>query len=232
MSTAPGDVRHCVVPRLPPGSVRVEDRAVLDACDAAVAALGWDGLAAPPVRLLGVRVRPVVSIDLDAHRERVACGESPLRDGRRCGVGGAEPPDLPRPVVTLHGVLAEQRSWPAAVRAAVRMSGFGPTAVLRGSGPAAVGSRWSLECAVRGIAILASNGVTLVQPGHPDRAPGSRRRALDRWIEEQLYDHLLRLGMFGAAQVGTPAGPTRRHARSADGGRHDTSASSSNRFSA
>lgn len=206
---------------------------MLDTCDAAVAALGWDGGATPPLRLLGVRVRPVVSIDLDSHRERVARGESPVRDGRRCGVGGAEPADLPRPVVTLHGVLAEQRSWPAAVRAAARMSGFGPAAVLRGSA-AAAGGRWSLECAVRGIAILARNGatVTLVQPGHPDRAPGSRRRTLDRWIEEQVYDQLLKLGMFDAAQVGTPAGPTRCHARSAGGGRHNSSASSSNRFSA
>lgn len=204
---------------------------MLDICDAGVAVLGWRGYAAPPVRLLGVRARPVVSIDLDAHCERVVRGESPLRDGRHCGVGGAEPADLPRPVVALHGFLAEQQSWPAAVHAATRMRGFGPAAVLRGSAPA-TGSRWSLECAVRGVAILAGDDATLVQPGDPDRAPGSRRRALDRWVEEQVYHHLLQVGIFDATQVGTPAGPTRRHARSADGGRHDSSANSSKRFNA
>lgn len=175
---------------------------------AAAAALGWAGQVLPGVRLLGSRVAAVLAVDAGAHerRRRAGCA-TPVSDVDTLAVWEwPQARDVcPPPVVRLLGVLVPAgRSWSAAAATACRWAGFGATAILLPSDEATELCR--LECGYAGIAITglaAGDGgpaggpaVRLLQPGRPGRSERSRRRTLDRWVEEQLYGRLLTAGVL------------------------------------
>ena len=88
------------------------------------------------------------------------------------------------------------RSVRRAVGVARRWTGFGPAAVLLPAGVDPPSCR--LECGYAGVGVVALGAgdepARLLQPGRAGRAERSRRRTLDRWVEEQLYRRLLDSG--------------------------------------
>jgi hypothetical protein len=164
---------------------------------AAARALDWPGQVLADVILLGTRTAMVLQVDAEAHARRAAAGDGPMLDLDMLTIwewpeaAGHCPPS----VVALAGVLVPAgRSWGRAVAAARRWTGFGPAAVLLPAGVDPPGCR--LECGYAGIGVvgLGAHPPRLLQPGRPGRSEHARRRPLDRWVEEQLYQRLLASG--------------------------------------
>lgn len=159
----------------------------------AVAALGWVGTWVERVVLLGVRVDVVVRVDAVAHAARRA---GPVLD--RDVLATWEWPEAVREpeVVRLVGVLAAGAHWRRALGDAVRLSGFCPVAVV-----GVDDERCRLECAYAGVGLVV-DGAVVVEP-RDGRAVGARRRTLDRWVEEVVYQRLIVDGVL--APVATPS---------------------------
>ncbi|SCL43284.1 hypothetical protein GA0070615_6370 [Micromonospora aurantiaca] len=162
----------------------------------AAEALGWSGFVVPDVSLLGTRVSIVVSLDAAAHQWRLehGCAE-PLLDPDELTIWewpegrGVFPPSA----VSIMGVLAHRgRSVRAAICSARKWRGFGATALLLtqddDSSPDLL-----LECAYSGIAVVREDRdeATVLQAGRDGRVATARRTTVDRWVEEQLYGHVL-----------------------------------------
>ncbi|MEO6082857.1 MAG: hypothetical protein ABIQ18_07105 [Umezawaea sp.] len=159
----------------------------------AVDVLGWSGTVVPRLNVLGVCVDPVVRVDHDAHaRRRVG----PVLD--RDVLATWEWPEAVREpeVVRLVGVLAGGGHWRRALGDAVRLSGFCPVAVV-----GVDDERCRLECAYAGVGLVVDGRV--VVPAREARAVGARRRTLDRWVEELVYQRLITDGVL--APVATPS---------------------------
>ena len=178
---------------------------VIDAAAGARAArlLGWPGVGLAPMRLFGVRVLPVVVLDLDAHRARQVSGDGPQLDG-----------DTPRCV----GVARVRRVCPASGGGAVRVGGPQPQSrgarvacgVEQGAQHARVRGRSRthrqrvqdevclLEHAFHGIGLITTTEAGEVAAAAPGRASRARRRTADRWVEELLYAAALTSGHLPA----------------------------------
>jgi hypothetical protein len=174
-------------------------RTPLSGLPAAARALDWPGQVLPDVVLLGTRTAMVIQVDLAAHARRG--GGGPVLDYDTLTVwewpeaAGHCPPSVTR----LAGVLVPAgRSWGRAVAVARRWTGFGPCAVLLPAGVDPPGCR--LECGYAGIAVVglgAGDGPPrLLQAGRRGRSERARRRPLDRWVEEKLYQRLLAAGQL------------------------------------
>ncbi|MEU5690326.1 hypothetical protein [Actinosynnema sp. NPDC020468] len=154
-----------------------------------VEALGWAGVLVPGVRLFGVTADVVARVDARAHARR----SGPVLD--RDVLATWEWPEARREpeVVRLVGALCANRSWRRARTEAVRLGGFCATAVVLADAP----EECLLECAYAGVGVVVG-GEVLVTP-RPGRVDGARRRTLDRWVEEVVYERLLTLGLAPAA---------------------------------
>lgn len=185
------------------------DRSGLDrsGLDRAVQLLGWRGVVLPELELFGSRVTPVVELALDVHRARLADGYGPQLDDETLTVWEwpESAPRAPRPAVSLSGLLCSARGrWRPALIEAVRWRGFGPSAVLltgAGTETEPVPADGLAEFAVRGVGLVAagcgesaSPVVRLIAAPEPGRA--ARRRTVDRWVEEFLYQRALDLGLY------------------------------------
>lgn len=137
-------------------------------------------------RLFGVRAYAAVTIDRRAHRIRQDTRQGPVLDYDTLAMWEWPEWTAPRApeVVRLLGVLVPGRSWRAALADACRLRGFAATAILA-SEP---GEECLLECALWGVGVVDTATGRLAAPAASGRAPHTRRRALDRWIEELLYD--------------------------------------------
>lgn len=157
-----------------------------------VGVLGWSGTVVPRLKVLGVCVDAVVRVDHDAHARRVG----PVLD--RDVLATWEWPEAVREpeVVRLVGVLAGGGHWRRALADAVRLSGFCPVAVV-----GVDDERCRLECAYAGVGLVVDGLVVVAAPG--SRAVGARRRTLDRWVEELVYQRLISDGVL--APVATPS---------------------------
>ncbi|MDA3625157.1 hypothetical protein [Saccharopolyspora oryzae] len=99
-------------------------------------------------------------------------------------------------VVKLCGVLSSARSWRSALSGASRLRGFCSTAVIATS-PLAQEEECQLECKLQGVGMLAADSggqLRVVEPARRGRSPQARRRTLDRWVEELVYQELIRAG--------------------------------------
>lgn len=161
--------------------------------------LGWAGRLAPRTKLLGIEVHPVVEIDERAHAVRKRRDQHPVLDHDVLAMWEwteAAPVRAPE-VVKLRGVLPTARAWRSALAGAARLRGFCSAAVLLA--PPRVGDECLLECKLHGVGVLEhgeSGRPRLVEPARDGRAPRARRRTLDRWIEELVYQELIDAGML------------------------------------
>lgn len=164
-----------------------------DGINRAVDQLGWSGVALPPSRVLGNLVIGVVEIDLEAHRVRARDGAGAELDGDTLAIWEWPESRSPDSVVRLCGVLVPMmRSFGQALAVARGWRAFGPSSVLV---PDSVITdevcRW--ECDLHGVGLIGMTGPQMV-PAQRGRLATSRRRAMDRWLEEQFYDIAISAG--------------------------------------
>lgn len=182
-----------------------EDVEVLAAPDhlarSAVIALGWHGVALPPMVLFGRRVVVVAEIERAEHDQRRATGWAPVDD--RVTVSTWEWPEMahlvPPPAVRLKGILAPARHWRTGLTAAVPFTGLCPTGLLL---PADIGR--DAACLRRadrfGVGVVAAAGLSDVDPTAVDvlqaprpgvAVPNRVAAAGSRWVHEVAYAQLL-----------------------------------------
>lgn len=160
----------------------------------AVELLGWVGTVLPELTLLGCRVVPVVALDEDAHNARQSSGYGPQRD--RDVLEMWDWPQaaghVPATPLALSGVLVHAGTWRGGLAVARTWRGFGPAAVL--TGPAKTDDSCLLEFQLPGVGLVTADAAGTpalrVAPA-AGRQPPARRRVLDRWVEETLYEHAL-----------------------------------------
>ncbi|MCI2423090.1 hypothetical protein MOQ72_37300 [Saccharopolyspora sp. K220] len=156
---------------------------------AACEQLGWRGHVLAGVSILSVPVDAVVAIDYRAHRARRSSGQPPVFDLDTVTLwewpewSGPRAPE----VVRLVGVLSTARDWRRALTGAARLRGFGPAAIAVDHAPS---EECRLECSLRGVGVVVTSGGTTrcAVAAAEGRAPQARRRPLDRWVEECLYE--------------------------------------------
>lgn len=169
--------------------------------DAAADALGWDGAVLAPAALLGRRVVVVAELLEDVHEQRMRSGWRPVTD--RVSVSLWDWPEMrhltPPPAVRLRGVLAPARHWRTALAGTAPFAGLCATAVLL---PAHIAR--AADClahaAHHGPTVLAAAGphdidpdaVDVVQAGRPGLTAPAPGTAVGRWVQEIVYDLLLR----------------------------------------
>ncbi|MEV5544401.1 hypothetical protein AB0L13_47215 [Saccharopolyspora shandongensis] len=160
--------------------------------------LGWGQRVAPRMTLFGVQAYPVVDISERAHDLRERLDQPPVLDHDVLAVWQwpeAAPMRAPE-VVKLRGALSSARSWRSALSGASRLRGFCSTAVMATS-PLVHEEECLLECKLQGVGMLAvdsSGQLRVVEPARRGRSPQARRRTLDRWIEELIYQELIHAG--------------------------------------
>jgi hypothetical protein len=146
------------------------------------------------VSILGTITDVAVNVDQRAHKARVAAQQPPMLDHDTLTMWEWLDLDVPRApqVVRLVGTLTSAGRWRAAMQGAARLRGFGSSAVVVDREP---DDECLLECALRGIGVVIESGhdeARVVASAACGRAPQARRRVLDRWIEERLYERWLR----------------------------------------
>lgn len=153
---------------------------------------------APRMKLLGVDAYPVVEINAQAHELRKQWDRPPMLDHDVLAMWQwpeAAPMRAPE-VVELRGALSSSRSWRSALSGASRLRGFCSTAVIAMPPPARE-EECVLECKLRGVGMLAvdsSGELRVAEPARRGRSPQARRRPLDRWVEELIYQELFHAG--------------------------------------
>jgi hypothetical protein len=166
----------------------------------AVAQLNLADCVLHPTQLFGSPIVLAVRVDRVAHRQRRQRGEPPETDGRALATW--EWPECrtsaPVPVISLQIALAVTPCWKSGVQVAARWAAFGPAAVVTTSASGASHERRALECLYRGVGCIDvdNHGLIVRLPPPSTRAPGSRRRTLDRWMEESVYAELLGRGQL------------------------------------
>lgn len=169
--------------------------------EAAVHALGWEGVVLPPAAALGRRVVVVAELLTDMHEKRMSSGWPPVTD--RTSVSTWHWPEMERLVpplaVRLSGILAPARHWRTGLAGTAPFVGLCPTAVLLPSHIARDGE--CLAYAARyGPAVVAAAGphdldqdaVDVVQPAQRGVVPAAKPSAIGRWVHELVYDRLVK----------------------------------------
>ncbi|MGH3943368.1 MAG: hypothetical protein ACRDTG_33050 [Pseudonocardiaceae bacterium] len=160
----------------------------------AVELLGWDGTVLAELTLLGCRVVPVVALDTYVHHARWSSGYGPQRDRDVLEIWDwpQAAGHVPASPLTLSGVLIRAGTWRRGLAAARTWRGFGPTSVL--TGPDETDETCRLEFQLPGVGLITTDAEGIpalrVAPA-AGRQPPARRRVLDRWVEETLYEHAL-----------------------------------------
>lgn len=174
---------------------------------AAAELLNWSGVVLPELSLLSCRVLPVIQPDEQAHRAREASGDGPQRDRDTLEIW--EWPQsaghAPAPALRLAGILVPATTWRRGLAIAGTWRGFGPAAVLTTT-PEPVTDVCRLEFQVRGVGLITASvraQPVLVVTAATGRQSPARRRGMDRWIEETLYEHALNLGVYSQNHLDT-----------------------------
>lgn len=163
--------------------------------------LGWSGTVLHPTRLLGRYVVPVAELVPEAHAERLCLGSVPVLD--RSEVATWVWPEMagrvPPAAVRLTGVLAPARHWRSALTAAAPFARYADTAMVVSQSVAA--ERGFVEkCLFRarqaGVAVVSVDG-DAVRTELAGRCwhdePPMEHTAVSRWINEVVYDQLVKL---------------------------------------
>jgi hypothetical protein len=154
-----------------------------------VVVLPWSGVLVPRVTVLGVEADVVARVDHRAHALRRERGQGPVLD--RDLLAMWEWPEVTErapEVVRISGAVCSGPTWRRALSDARKLSGFCATAIRVDE----VADDCRLECAYAGVALVVDGRV--VEPGRVARASGARRRTLDRWVEELVYQRLIEDG--------------------------------------
>ena len=168
-----------------------------------VRAIGWIGHLVEDIPLAGTRVSVVVGIDRHAHACRQATDTAwAMLDSDVISVWEwpEARPTAPPSVVSLVGVIARcggNRSGEA-VRIAKKWNAFAPSVVVLPQGQS-ISEPAYLECGYRGLGILRRrpNSPEVDVLRHPrDVGLNLGRTGLDRWVEEVIYDRLLKEGVL------------------------------------
>jgi hypothetical protein len=168
----------------------------------AVKALGWAGHAVGRTKILGVWVYPVVSVSGEAHQRRALAGQGPVLDLDVLETWDwpeTGPQRLPE-VVRLRGVLSVRGSWRQAFSEVTRLRGFCADAIIVKADQLTKieRDRCELECSFADTALVyhSADSTNVRLPGRGGRSSGARRRTLDRWVEELIYQRLLADGVM------------------------------------
>lgn len=161
--------------------------------------LGWDGVVLPELELLGCRVVPVVSCRDDVHRDRLASGDGPQHDCDLLELW--EWPEaagtVPASALSLTGILVRTRSCRRGLSIAHTWRGFGAATVLTGQVDVDEACWLEFRLPGVGLVLVPSSGCPTLAVGAPlGRQAPARRRALDRWVEEALYEHAIATGVY------------------------------------
>lgn len=157
--------------------------------------LAWTGVALPELTLFGCRVLPVIELYEDVHRAREASGDGPQRDRQTLETwewpqAAGRAPAAP---LRLVGMLVRASMWRRGLATASAWRGFGPAAVITTTSEP-VTELCRMEFELRGVGLVATTATAqpmLVIAAATGRQPPARRRVLDRWVEETLYEHTL-----------------------------------------
>lgn len=175
----------------------------------AVELLGWGGTVLPELTLLGCRVVPVVALDEDVHDARQSSGYGPQRDHDVLEIWDwpQAADHVPAAALALSGVLVRAGTWRGGLALARTWRGFGPAAVL--TGPANTDETCLLEFQLPGVGLVTTDAegtpALRVAPA-AGRQPPARRRVLDRWVEETLYEHALATAAYPVQGLDEVAG--------------------------
>ncbi len=168
------------------------------------AALGWTGVMLRGARPFEAYADMVVTVDPDKLARRRALHPEPCTTAFELSLWEAIPAfSGPPSPVRLAGLIFDERDTRngRVLPAACRWREFAPTAIRsRSPRPA---RRLLRKAGTYGIAVLApaADGQwRLVQPGDP--AASSRRTAVDRLLEEQMYGYLIRAGVIETGTAG------------------------------
>ncbi|MGH3929002.1 MAG: hypothetical protein ACRDTF_03385 [Pseudonocardiaceae bacterium] len=165
----------------------------------AVELLGWVGTVLPELTLLGCRVVPVVALDQDVHNARRSSGYGPQRDHDVLEIWDwpQAAAHVPAAALTLSGVLVRAGTWRGGLALARTWRGFGPAAVFTGPDNTAEACLLEFQLPGVGLVIADTAGTPALQvAAATGRQPPARRRVLDRWVEETLYEHALTTGAY------------------------------------
>jgi hypothetical protein len=165
---------------------------------AAVATLGWPGVALPPMTLLGRRVSLVAELLPDAHAERICLGQAPVTD--RATVSTWVWPEfagqVPAAAVRIVGVIAVARHWRTGLAALAPFARYGDAAMVVPSS-VVLTHDYLVNALPRartyGIAVVSADpdsGVDLDLPGRGDRETAGID-AVSRWVNEVAYERVL-----------------------------------------
>ncbi|MGQ0777265.1 MAG: hypothetical protein ACT4NY_23100 [Pseudonocardiales bacterium] len=160
----------------------------------AVELLGWGGTVLPELTLFGCRVVPVVALDTEVHDARQSSGYGPQRDHDVLEIWDwpQAADHVPATPLSLSGMLVRAGTWRGGLAVARTWRGFGPAAVLTGSDH--TDETCLLEFQLSGVGLITIDTVgsrALQVAPAAGRLPPARRRVLDRWVEETLYEHAL-----------------------------------------
>lgn len=155
--------------------------------EVATDALGWPGVLVPRMKVFGVLADVVVRVDRAAHTARRARGLGPELDRDVLATWEWPESALVRApeVVSLVGALGVGSTWRRALATAVRLDGFCATAIAVDDAD----EECRLECGYLGVGLVVDG--RLVDRGRTGRSPEARRRTLDRWVEELVYERLI-----------------------------------------
>lgn len=155
--------------------------------EVATDALGWSGVLVPRMKVFGVPADVVVRVDHAAHAVRRASGRGPELDRDVLATWEWPESALVRApeVVRLVGALGVGSTWRRALAAVARLDGFCATAIAVDHAD----EECRVECGYLGVGLVMDG--RLVDSGRAGRSPKARRRTLDRWVEELLYERLL-----------------------------------------
>jgi hypothetical protein len=171
-----------------------------DLAEAAAARLGWHGSVLPPATLLGRHVVAVAVLDAVAHAERLSQRAAPAM--ARAEVATWMWPEFaeqaPPPAVELVGVVSVQRHWRTALAQVAPFAGQCDIGIVL-PWSAAMTSDYLTGCLPRaarfGVSVLTADPdgeVNLDQCGRQEPLL-AEESLLGRWVNEQVYDHILAL---------------------------------------
>jgi hypothetical protein len=168
--------------------------------EAAVARLGWHGTVLPPMAMLGRHVIAAAALDTVAHAERLSQRAAPAM--ARAEVATWMWPEFteqaPPAAVELVGIVSVQRHWRTALAQVAPFAGHCDVGIVL-PWSAAMTSDYLAECLPRaarfGASVLTADPdgeVNLDQCGHQEPLL-CEESLLGRWINEQVYHHILAL---------------------------------------
>lgn len=173
---------------------------VPEAIMAGVRAAGWPGTVLPKKSIGGYRVYPVVQIDQQAWKERLASGHGPELSRSTLAIWEGWAPDLgpmpPRPALSIVGMVSDAPPK-TALAALWTLSGTG-SGLLVCTGRRGPTTQTLMECDLQEISVAwvpTAGEPRLMLQGRKGPVATARRIVLTRYDEEELFQWALTTGL-------------------------------------